>query len=176
MAEMKNEKTKKSDEDIKFSREELISDDLREADFAREKRNKPIPAQLLDQAGGDPNKVLGWPFPEDRLPAVMPADKEADHDYKQESYDKVDDEARDKELAGQPGDVARAEVNKVIAKTIEEGGDLNEVQAPPSENAQLAADGKGAPSAKLPTAGMPVRTVAVPAAPAPKTAAKSDSK
>lgn len=149
MAEMKNEKNKKSDEDIKFSREELVSDDLREADFAREKRNKPIPQVLQDQAGGV-DKVIGWPYPEDRLPAVMPADKESDHDYKQEGYDKVDDEHRDAELRGQPGDVARAEVSKVIAETIREGGDLNEVQAPPSPNAVLAAEGSGAQSTPIP--------------------------
>ena len=120
MAEMKNEKNKKSDEDIKFSREELLADDLREADFAREKRNKPIPQVLQDQAGGV-EKVLGWPYPEDRLPAVMPADKESDHDYKQETYDAVDQDLRDQELRGNPGDVARAELSKSMAEAIAAG-------------------------------------------------------
>lgn len=166
MAEMKNEKNKKSEEDIKFSREELVSDDLREADFAREKRNKPIPAQLLDQAGGDPNKVLGWPFPEDRLPAVMPADKEADHDYKQESYDKVDDDLRDQELRGNPGDVARAKVQEAFAEAIAEGKGTNDIQAPPSPNAVAAAEGKGAQSTPLPTSTATVRpATAAPAKP-----------
>lgn len=160
MAEMKNEKNKRSEEDIKFTREELLSDDLREADFAREKRNKPMPEQFRD----DPSKLYGWPVTEDKLPAVMPADKESDHDYKQETYDKIDDELRDQELRGQPGDVARAEVTKALAETE----DANEVQAPPSTNAKLAAEGKGAPNTPL-----PAQPVAQPPVAAVKPATKS---
>lgn len=160
MAEMKNEKNKKSDEDIKFSRDELLADDLREADFAREKRNKPMPEQFRSE----PDKLLGWPVTEDKLPAVMPADKESDHDYKQETYDKIDDDLRDAELRGQPGDVAKAKVTEAIADAIAEGESVNDIQAPPSPNAQLAAEGKGAPNTPLPAAAPAVRTVAAPAA------------
>lgn len=169
MAEMKNEKDKKSDEDIKFSREELVSDDLREADFAAEKRNKPMPEAYRD----NPEKLIGWPPPEDKLPAVMPADKESDHDYKQETYDKVDQDLRDQELRGNPGDVARAEVGKAFAEAIAEGRSTNDIQAPPSPNAVAAAEGKGAQNTPLPaaqpTSAATTRTVAAPAPkPAPK--------
>jgi hypothetical protein len=170
MAEMKNEKDKKSDEDIKFSREELVSDDLREAEFAREKRNKAMPEQYRD----DPSKLIGWPPPEDKLPAVMPADKESDHDYKQETYDKVDQDLRDQELRGQPGDVARAELSKSMAKAIAVGESTNDIQAPPSPNAVIAAEGGGAQNTPLPSA-TPAATRTT-AAPAPKPAAKSNNK
>lgn len=163
MAEMKNEKNKKSDEDIKFSREELLADDLREADFAREKRNKPMPEQFRD----DPSKLAGWPVPEDRLPSVMPADKESDHDYKQETYDKVDQDLRDQELRGNPGDVARAEVGKLFAEAIAAGESTNDIQAPPSPNAVAAAEGNGAPNTPLPAAQLTAANRTVVAAPAP---------
>jgi hypothetical protein len=78
MAESKSAKDKAQEEDIKFSREELLDDDLRVADEAREKRNKPMPENFRD----DPSKLYGWPVHEGRLPAVMPADKPSDHDYR----------------------------------------------------------------------------------------------
>lgn len=168
MAEMKNEKDKQAEEDIKFSREELLADDLREADLAREKRNKPMPENYRE----DPSKLIAWPPPEDRLPAVMPADKPSDHDYKQETYSKIDDDARDQELRGQPGDVARAEVTKALAEAAREGESANDIQAPPSVNAQRAAEGEGALNTPLPTAQPAART----AAPAPAAKPASNKK
>lgn len=167
MAESKNQKDKRENEDIKFNREELLSDDPEVRNLALEKRNKAMPESMRD----NPEQIFGWPPTEDKLPAAMPADKESDHDYQLETYEKVPEEAREAEVRGQPGDVARAEVNKVIAKTIEEGGDLNDVQAPPSANAELAAKGEGAQSAKLPTGGVPANRL-----PAAKSTAKADNK
>lgn len=170
MAESKNQKNQRENEDIKFSREELLDDDRAVSDLAREKRNKAMPESMRD----DPSKVFGWPPTEDKLPAVMPADKESDHDYQLETYKEIDDEARDAEVAGQPGDVAKAEVTKLYAEVARKGGDGNEVQAPPSKNAQLAADGGGAPNTPLPAQPVAQRPVA---ATAPtKARDKSDNK
>jgi hypothetical protein len=166
MAESKNQKDKRENEDIKFDRDELLSTDPEVSDLAREKRNKAMPEQFRS----DPSKLSGWPVTEDKLPAVMPADKESDHDYQLETYKEVPEEARDVERDGRPGDVARAEMIKLNAKLAREGGDANEVQAPPSRNAQLAAEGEGAPNTPIPAqpvAQPPVAAVA-PAKPAPK--------
>lgn len=146
MAESKNQKDKRENEDIKFDREELLSTDREVSDLAREKRNKAMPEEFRS----NPEKLMGWPPTEDKLPAVMPADKESDHDYQLETYKEVPEEARDVERDGRPGDVARAEVTKLYAEVAREGGDGNEVQAPPSKNAQIAADGGGAPNTPLP--------------------------
>lgn len=169
----------KVEEDIKFRPIDTVAadSDLRARDNELEKRNKAMPEAYRD----NPEKLYGWPLPEDRLPAVMPADKPSDHDYKQESYDKVDDELRDRELAAGTGTVARQE----LAKVIREAGpklDMNEIQAPPSVNAQIAADGGGAQTDKIPTVDkatgeevvlLPTGRTQVPVAPA---AAESKSK
>lgn len=164
MAESKSAKDKAAEEDIKFSREELLSDDLREADAAREKRNSPLPEAYRD----DPSKAIGYPIPEDRKPAVMPADKPSDHDYKQEGYDAVGEKARDIELRSGPGAVARAHAQKVVAEATRKGESLNEFQAPPTPAAELAAEGEGAISDPV-----PVTRNEGTAAPAPAAAART---
>lgn len=148
MAESKNQKDQKQEEDIQFSREELLSDDLRVADFAREKRNKPLPEQLRD----DPSTAYGFPMPEDRYPSVMPADTASDHEYKKATYEEVDDKLRDEELRSGPGTVARAELAKTLQERSRKGESLNDVVAPPTEAAQLAADGEGAQNTPIPVA------------------------
>jgi hypothetical protein len=160
MAESKSAKDKAQEEDIKFSREELLDDDLRVADEAREKRNKPMPENFRD----DPSKLYGWPVHEGRLPAVMPADKPSDHDYKQETYDAVEEKARDTELRSGPGSIARAEVQKAVAEAARTGESLNDFQAPPSVNAELAAEGEGAQSDPIPVVRTEGTAAPVPAA------------
>ena len=136
----------KKKEDMEFSAAELLAADPREADAAREKRNKPMPEEFRD----DPSKATGWPVPEDRLPAVMRADDKGSNDYKMATYSEVDDKLRDQELTAGPGAVAREHLTRTINERAAAGKDTNDVQAPPSPAAKAAADGEGAASAPIP--------------------------
>lgn len=138
---------KKAKEDLQFSDAELVSDDLREADKALEKRNSPAPEGIRDNLD-----KTSWPLPEDRKPAVMPADKEESLDYKLETYEKVDDKHRDHELTHGVGSVALAETTKLMNEVRSKGESANDVQAPPSAPAKDAAEGKGAENTPIPTA------------------------
>lgn len=170
MAETKT----KENEDITFSREALVDDDPRIVEEEREKRNKPMPEQYRS----DPTKLDGWPPPEDRLPAVMRADTKESNEYKLETLKEPDQKQRDQELAGAPGDVARAEVAKAIRENPRL--DMNTIQDPPTVAAQAAADGEGAqsnpvphnPLSNLAASLAAAATVAPKTAPAAKTADK----
>lgn len=116
--------------DIKFDRDELLSDDLAVADKAREKRNSPLPEQFRD----DPSKAVGYPIPEDRKPAVMLADKEGDHDYQLATYKGIENRRKHEATDG-TGSVAAAS----LAANLDAGDDANEVQAPPTNSAKTAA-------------------------------------
>lgn len=58
--------------DVEFDYDELASDDDLERSNAIEKRMKPVPPGLQTEDGEVP---AGWPFPEDRLSPVYPADQ-----------------------------------------------------------------------------------------------------
>jgi hypothetical protein len=135
------ENEKGQHDDVTFNRDELLSDDRKTADLAREKRNSPLPEALRD----DPSKAVGYPIPEDRKPAVMRADQESDHDYQMKTYDGVNEKARELELAGAPGDSAMAAHNRFLSRA-KGAPDMNERQAPPTLAAEAAAAGDGAVS------------------------------
>jgi hypothetical protein len=137
-------KTKEHD-DIEFSRDALVSDDLRVSDEEREKRNKPMPEEYRD----NPEKLDGWPVPEDRLPAVMRADQKDSNDYKLATYKEVDDKDRDLELTAGSGAVARREFRKLLAEAGPTA-DMNKIQAPPTPAAEAAAEGEGAETDVVP--------------------------
>lgn len=145
MAESKSAKDRRSEDDVKFNRDELLDDDLEVSEEARIKRIPAAPEEIQENL----DKVT-WPVPSDRLPAVMVADKNSDHEYQRETMKEIDEEHREAELRSGPGTVARAELGKSLAKAAKKGGDMNEVIAPPSVNAQLAADGQGAPNEPIP--------------------------
>lgn len=128
--------------DLKFDRDELLSDDMATADAAREKRNSPLPEKYRD----DPSKAYGFPIPEDRKPAVMPADTVESLDYKLATYSDVDDKQRKQEVEGTTGDVALA----AFADAISPGDDANKVIAPPTTAAETAASS----DAPTPTTGV----------------------
>jgi hypothetical protein len=142
---MADTKTQDKNKDVKFSREELTDTDGAVSAEALEKRNSPMPEKYReDQTGlGD------WPVHEGRKPAAMPADKQDSLDYKLATYDKVDEDQRAMEVEGIPGDAARVAFRKAV-REAGPGADMNEIQAPPSRNAQLAAEGAGAESSPVP--------------------------
>lgn len=62
---------KDGSKDVEFDYDELDSDDDQKRADAIEKRMKPVPADL----GSNDEPPPGWPYPEDRLAAVYPADQ-----------------------------------------------------------------------------------------------------
>lgn len=146
MAETKSHKDRQAEDDIKFNRDELVSDDPEVAEFAREKRNSPMPEPLREE----PERAYGWPIPEDRKSAVYPADKESDHDYKQEVGEQPREALVDYERTHGVGSAAAQFAANASAKAAREGKGMDEFQAPPSVPAREASEGKGAPSTPLP--------------------------
>lgn len=131
-------------EDIKFDRNELLSDDRDTLTEAVEKRNKPLPEAFRD----NPEEYKGdWPVHEGRLPAAMRADDKASLDYKLETYDKVGENARNLEADAGPGAFANARARSAQNNPKV---DANKFQAPPTVAAQAAADGDGAASNPVP--------------------------
>lgn len=132
-------------EDIKFDRDELIADDGAAAAVALEKRNSPMPEKYReDQTGlGD------WPVHEGRKPAAMPADQVDSLEYKLKTYGEIKPEDRALEVEGATGDAARKQFRQAV-RDAGPGADMNEIQAPPSRNAQIAAEGGGAESSPVP--------------------------
>jgi serine/threonine protein kinase HipA of HipAB toxin-antitoxin module len=172
------ESKKGQHDDITFSRDALVGDDLRVADEEREKRNSPMPEEYRD----NPEKLDGWPIPEDRKPAVMRADQKDSLDYKLKTYKDIEDKDRDHELVNGPGSVARREFNRVLREAGPKA-DMNEIQAPPTPAAVAASEGEGADIQPVPTSTLSNMAAAMAAAgeiaardaSGGKTAAKTDN-